>query len=234
MGSFRSIAVTMVTLFGLAAMTDPAAAGRCHWGSTLPESYSALKLGIYSPRSTGAPDGFYGGLEFGFSVSPRFDLGVTGDLFHRSRSAGTRAFDDFDPPYDLPVDGSVNATASSTNLGMLGLGARLRFPFDGGGPAPFVSGGLLLQILHLSSLERVEIGGGYLEERERSDTFAGVGWHAGGGVDLPLDGRIGFLAELGYVHARPTKELNEPGYVPVTLRANASGYYLRGGLRISY
>ncbi len=220
-------------LVGTVVTTSSALADR-YWRCNRTESYSALKLGVYSPTATGAPDGFFGGLEGGVALSPQLDVGLTGDYFYRGRSAGPVESANGGPPYDIPVHESFDMGSSSVHLAMLGVGGRLRFPVGLNGPAPFVQGGILFQLLHLTSMELEELGGNRYREVERSDTFWGFGWQAGAGMDIPLDGRTGLVAEFGYVHAEPQKTIDEPGYVRTTLTAEAGGAFVRGGVRFSY
>ena len=114
MRPLRFATLALAALAGLLMTAEPALSGRCGF-CDLGRSYSVLKLGLYSPEAAGAPDGFFGGLEYGISFSPSFDIGVTGDYYYRSRRAGETVFPELDPPYDLPVHGSIDRTSSSVH-----------------------------------------------------------------------------------------------------------------------
>jgi hypothetical protein len=131
-----------------------------------------------------------------------------------------------DGPYDIPVDGEVSRFESSTHLGAFGGTARVRFPSKGFTPVPFVEGGLAAQLLHLRAPVDSEFG----HHNTQSDTFAGWGWHLGGGLEVPVGPQASVLGEFGWNHAEPTKEEEYQGSL-VTLRANASGAYARLGVR---
>jgi hypothetical protein len=237
--STRKLAWVLAAASVAVLAVEPCQAGRRHRHARgfvpLGRSYSALKLGVYSPEAEGAPDAFSGGIELGLELAPSFDLGLTGDYVHRSRRSGRAVLPVVEAPYDIPVEGTMDGVSSSVHLGQVGAIARLRVPLAPAGPSPFVQAGVLLQVLHLSATERVEgedAFGAWWEERTFSDTFTGIGWQLGGGVDIPLDRRVGLLAEAGYERAEPTKEADGPEFGTYT--AKASGFYLRGGVRIGY
>lgn len=222
----------------VATVVEPADAGH-RWHRPLdirPEA--SFKLGVYDPKE-GVGSGVFGGLELAGRPSEHFSLGVTGDYFYRGTESRTDAFIESDNPYDFPVETTVSEFVSSSHLAMLGVVGRLRFPTGRGGPTPFVQGGLLAQLLHLRASGRDVDGGlpgsgrSHRDDDVVSDTFTGLGWHVGAGVDQPLDGRVALTGELGYLYAEPTKTAQDWDD-SVTYRALASGVYARAGLRVTY
>ena len=217
---------------GLVAVMMAAAAPADADGTWPPKPiplHTTLKLGVYSPES--ANDGIFAGLELGPSVSSLFEGALTLDYFHHSNEIPAGPAEDVENPYGIPIDESSTGTKSSVHLGMLGLLGRLRMPLGRVGPVPFIQGGATVQLLHLTYTDNPE-GGTYPDDAiNRSDTFAGIGWFVGGGVEQPIDSRLSFVGEFGYNHAEPSKDIEQRGLPPVTLTAHADGVYLRAGLR---
>jgi opacity protein-like surface antigen len=193
------------------------------------ESTSTLvKGGVYSPDAEGAPDGIFGGVEHAARIAPTFEMGAALDYFYRRRSSPPHLFEDDGHPYDIPIEGEASEFASSTHLASLGLNGRLLLPLGDRGPSPFVEAGLALQVLHLRARDE-----GGRSDRIQSDTFGGIGWHVGAGVEQPLGHSVSLLGEAGWSHAEPRKEIEEDGR-SVTYTAMASGGYIRAGLRFTH
>lgn len=210
----------------VATLVAPAADAGHRRPALSQRSAISLKAGLYDPDAERASEGFFGGIEYAALVAPVLELGIGADYFYRSRHEHEGVVAD-EGPYDIPVEGEFSRFESSTHLGAFGGTARLRFPSRSFTPVPFFEGGLAAQILHLRAPIETEFG----HERTQSDTFAGWGWHVGGGVEVPVGGRAALLGELGWNHAEPTREEEIDGSFR-TLRALASGTYARLGVRI--
>lgn len=216
-----------------AALAPPADAGRGYGIRALVSSYSTFKVGAYSPTATGAGDGLYLGAEFGVVTAPQLEFGLTADYMYRGSSRGGSTIQ-IDTSYDIPVEEVIDASSSNTHLGMLGAVARLRFTPKGSGFSPYVSGGVLLQLLHLNATTHFE-DGPFSGSVSESDTFAGIGYQLGGGLDIALSPSTALVTEAGYVWAEPTKKVDVDYYdTSATFRAKASGVMVRGGFRVRY
>lgn len=236
MSARASLAAAIFTTLGaLAALSAPVRAdGWRHPGLFRPEA--TFKLGVYDP-SEGVGSGVFGGVELSARASRHFSIGLTGDYFYRGTETRSDAFIETENPYDIPVESSLSEFVSSSHLAMLGVTGRLRMPLGPDGPAPFVQGGLLAQLLHLrASGAGIDGDGGLGRHHDGdvvSDTFTGIGWHVGGGIEQPLDARVGLVGEAGYLFAEPTKQESD-WQETITYRALASGYYARAGVSVRY
>jgi hypothetical protein len=217
--------VATVAVLGAACLVVPPAEAGHRLPGLCERSAISLKAGLYDPDAGRASEGFFGGIEYASRVTPLFELGIGADYFYRSRRDRDGLVEG-DGPYDIPVEGEVSHFESSTHLGAFGGTARLRFPSKSFSPVPFFEGGLAAQILHLRAPIETEFG----HERTQSDTFAGWGWHVGGGLEVPIGRQAALLGEVGWNHAEPTREEEIDGTV-TTLRALASGTYGRLGVR---
>jgi len=211
----------------------PGVASARHWHSWAEGTVTSVKLGAYDPSAAGADGGIYGGLELATRSAETFEFGFTTDYFYRSRYSSSGDAEDLDGPYDIPIEASTNAYASSVHLLRLGVVGRMRFPTGRTGPVPFAEGGLSWNILHLRAADGDALHYSGHVDRIAHDTFFGLGWHLGGGIEQPIDDQASLFGEAGYVRSQPHKE-DDDGFTTIRYTARASGTYLRGGVRFQY
>lgn len=196
-----------------------------HW--TRPESYMLFKGG---GLFVAEDDGLYLGVEVGGSVDNVVDFGVSLDYFHRSSSERVTLGDtQFE---DLPVELVATLDESSAHLVPLGLTLRVHLPFGGRTFAPFVSGTVAYETLFLNNIGDPSSEDPVQRLLDEDETFNGVGWQAAAGLDMRLSANLGIYGELGLHRSSPGKEVLYEG-LPVDLKVNLDGAFLRGGLRFN-
>ncbi|MFQ5600722.1 MAG: hypothetical protein ACE5G2_09210 [Candidatus Krumholzibacteriia bacterium] len=193
-----------------------------------PESYLILKGGGLHVSEDPSTDGVYLGLELGGSVEDVVDIGFSVDYFHRSSSEMLVLQES--EVEDLPFRLVATLDESAVHLVPIGLTMRVRIPLAGDRVTPFVSGTIAYEALFLEnpSTEDPDLQG-ILEEDE---TFTGFGWQAAAGVDVGLSPSFGLFGEVGLHRSSPSREIELDG-VPVDLKVDLDGAFLRGGLRVT-
>ena len=205
--------------------TRPHRRGSRRWAH--PESYMILKGG---GLFVAEKDGLYLGVEVGGSVDDVVDVGVSLDYFHRSTSERVRLADtQFE---DLPVEVVATLDQSSAHLVPLGLTLRVRLPFGGDTFAPFVSGTAAYETLFLNNVGDPNSEDPIQRLLDEDETFSGFGWQAAAGLDLRLSPTLGVYGEIGMHRSSPGTEIDYQG-LPVDLKVDLDGAFLRGGLRLS-
>jgi hypothetical protein len=207
----------------------PAAEPWRHRG--VPGGYAALKAGGYGLDAATVPDDGLGslflGAEAGASPSPFVQLGFTMDWLRRRDASG--AVLPIDAPFELPVEGILPSSGSSTDLIPIGGIVRVRFPMGDGRFVPFLAGQLTYDLLRLEHRE-VATDGSSLQVVEQTDYFHGAGTSVALGLEAMLDPNVGLLFEVGTHDSEPSKEIEIQG-VPVDGRVDAGGEFLRFGVR---
>jgi hypothetical protein len=208
------------------------AVGRAHFGHS-PFGASALTLtaGRYDPEADRAESATVFGIEASRYMYPLFEIGFAGEFFYADRDGAPIRFD-FDDRYPIPVESQARTFHSSAHFGQGGIAARFRRPMLVFGPTPFLRGGVFLQLLH-QRITRAPVGDDRRMESD-SETFAGLGWQLGAGIDQPLDRRVSLLGELGYTRAELGKPFDPDHDGEVRRVARASGFYVRAGLQLRH
>lgn len=198
------------------------------------ESYTVLKVGGYGLDSLDPGQelnsGLFLGAEVGVAATRFVEVGMSFDWLHRGQSVDDRF--PLDSPYDLPIEGRIDLTGSSTDLVPLGGVVRVRFPVADGTFAPFVAGQLTYDILRLQYHERLEQGNSTVLASQ-SDYFHGPGGTLSVGVEARLDPRFGVLFEVGTHESEPAKNLIVDG-TPVRGYVVADGEFARIGMRLGF
>ena len=175
-------------------------------------------------------DGLYLGVEVGASIDAVLDFGISLDYFHRSStervSLGDTQFE------DLPVEVVATLDESSAHLVPLGVTLRLHLPFGGETFAPFVSGTASYEALFLNNIGDPSSDDPIQQLLDEDETFSGFGWQATAGLGIRLSPSLGIFGELGVHRSSPSKEIGYLG-LPVDLKVDLDGAFLRGGLRLS-
>jgi hypothetical protein len=197
--------------------------------STQPESYLILKGGgmYVAEEST---NGVFLGFELGGAVEDVLDVGFSIDYFYRSTSQmdvlqETR----FE---ELPVQVVATTEKTAAHLVPLGLTLRVRLPVGGDALSPFISGTLAYEALFLENIGDPDSDDPVLRALEQNETFTGFGWQAAAGLDIKLSPSLGLFGEVGMHRSSPKMEVEMDG-VPVDLKVDLDGGFLRGGLRIA-
>jgi hypothetical protein len=172
----------------------------------------------------------YLGLEAGGTVDDMVDFGVSLDYFHRRSSEritlGETQFE------DLPVEIVATLDESSAHLVPLGLTMRVHLPFGGRTFAPFISGTAAYETLFLNNIGDPNSDEPIQRLLDEDETFSGFGWQASAGLDMRLSANLGIYGEIGIHRSSPNKEIEYQG-LPVDLKVDLDGTFLRGGLRFS-
>jgi hypothetical protein len=232
--SARTWTLPLLTL-ALSA-TSAAAWNGCppSYGGSTPAGYSSFKIGGYGLDSPGAPGDLDGGIflgtEVGVSPNPWVDIGFTMDWYRRQHEDGDVIL--IDAPYEIPIEGRIQGSGSSTNLIPLGGVVRLRIPVGDGRIAPFVSAGVSWDILRLHRRD-VDLSSGGATIYETTDYFHGPGGTVALGLEASPAPGVAFVLEVGAHGSEPSKELNVNG-LPVQAHANADGEFARIGLRLGF
>lgn len=190
-----------------------------------PESYMVLKGG---GLFVAEQDGLYFGVEAGGSFDDVLDFGISLDYHYRSSadhmSLGTTNFE------DLPVEVVATLDESSAHLVPIGMTARVRLPIGGEAFAPFISGTVSYETLFLHNVGDPFADDPILRALEQDERFSGFGWQAAAGMDMRLSPRFALFGEVGMHRSSPSLEILYDG-VPVDLKVDLDGAFLRGGLR---
>ena len=188
------------------------------------ESYLALKGGGLRLGDDPTTDGVFLGLEVGGAIEKVFEVGFSVDYYYRN----TENFLVLDQSRvaQLPVQ-VVSSEHTSAHLLPLGLSLRLRLP-TGDTISPFVSTTLAYEMLFLDNLGGS--GDPWLEALATDETFTGWGVQTAAGLGVRLAPAVGLFAEGGYHWGSPSQDYVING-LPVELRVNMDGPFLRGGLR---
>lgn len=198
------------------------------------EGYTTIKAGGYSlDRTVEGVDGLEGifvGAEAGISPSPFLQLGMSVDWLRRRE--GTKESLVIDAPYELPVNGEVRVSGTSTDLVPFGGVVRVQYPVAMGRFVPYLAGHLTLDTLRLEYHELLHEGTAYALAQE-SDYFFGVGTTIALGVEAKVDQSFGFLFEAGVHDSKPEKDLVVDG-VPVTGVVDAGGEFVRLGMSFGF
>jgi len=192
------------------------------------DTYALLKGGALYVPDGGGTNGLYLGLEVGGGIERFLDVGLCVDYFHRQSRDLEVLFDSRD--YQFPVHATITNFESSADLVPLGVTMRLKLPVASGPVAPFVSGTLAYEILHLGLFERNAPPRPYADILGDSETFTGFGWQAAAGVEVALSSTLGIYGEAGLHRSSPSQSAQVDG-VPVDLRVDLDGAFLRAGLR---
>lgn len=198
-------------------------------GRNARDTYLLVKGGGLYVADGGGTDGMYFGLEIGGDVERVLDLGLCVDYFHKRTRDLAVLFDS--DAYQFPVHATITNFESSADFVPLGVTARLKLPVGGGAVVPFGSGTLAYEILHLGLTERNRPPRPYLDLLGDSETFTGFGWQAAAGVQVTMSSSIGIFGELGLHRSSPSQSAEANG-VPVDLKVDLDGAFLRAGLRI--
>jgi hypothetical protein len=200
------------------------------WGAPA-GGYAAFKAGGYGLDAATVPDEGLGslflGAEAGASPSPFVQIGFTMDWLRRRDAQGGVL--PIDAPFELPVEGVIESSGSSTDLIPFGGVVRVRFPVGDGRLVPFLSGQLTYDILRLEH-RSIESDGSTIAVHEQTEYFHGTGTSVALGLEAMLDPHVGLLFEVGTHDSEPSRELNISG-VPVDGRVDAGGEFLRFGVR---
>lgn len=187
------------------------------------ESYMTLKGGGLRVGEDPATDGLFLGFEAGTSLEKVFEVGFSIDYYYQS-TENVLVLDESDFTH-LPLQ-MVALDRAAAHLVPLGLTLRLRLPF--GVLSPFVSTTLAYEMLFLDN-----VGGSgdpWLEALAEDETFTGFGCQAAAGLGIRLSPAVGLFGEAGYHWGAPGQGYLLGG-VPVDVRVNMDGPFLRGGLR---
>lgn len=192
-----------------------------------PESYVILKGGGLRVGEDPATDGVFLGFEVGGVVENVLEIGFSTDYFYRSSEIihfeTSSRFD------TLPVD-LVAYDRTSAHLVPLGLTLRLVLPFAGDVLRPFVSATAAYEMLYLENSAAFDPNDPVLGWLAQEETFTGFGWQASAGARLRVSPSVGLFGEVGYHDSSPSQRYLVDG-IPVDLRVDLSGPFLRGGLR---
>jgi hypothetical protein len=220
-----------IVVAGLLLVPSDAVGGARRGCGPSGESALTLTAGRYDPDAERAESATVFGIEGSRYMYPLFEIGFAGEFFYADRD-GAPIFFDVDERYPIPVESDVRTFHSSARFGQAGIAARLRLPMLVFGPTPFLRGGMFLQLLHqrithapVEDVRRME---------SDSETFAGLGWQLGAGIDQPLDRHVSLLGELGYTHAELGKPFDPDHDGEVRRVARASGLYVRAGLQLRH
>lgn len=190
-----------------------------------PESYMILKGG---GLFVAEQDGLYFGIEAGGSFDDVVDFGISLDYHYRSSaehiSLGTTNFE------DLPVEVVATLDESSAHLVPIGMTLRVRLPIGGEAFAPFISGTASYETLFLNNVGDPFADDPILRVLEQDERFSGFGWQAAAGMDMRLSPRFALFGEVGMHRSSPSLEILYDD-VPVDLKVDLDGAFLRGGLR---
>jgi len=192
-----------------------------------PETYTLLKGGGLRVGEDPATEGLFLGFEVGGVVENVLEIGFSTDYFYRSSE--TVRFYSESSIDALPVE-LVAFERTSAHLVPLGLTMRLVLPFAGEVLRPFVSGTVSYEMLFLENAAAFDPNDPVLGWLARDETFTGFGWQAAAGARLRLAPSVGLFGEVGYHDSAPSQRYLVDG-LPVDLKVDVSGPFLRGGLR---
>ena len=190
------------------------------------QSYLALKGGGLRVGEDSATDGLFLGFEVGGSLENVFEIGFSADYYYRStENTLVHAHSDFQ---DLPLQ-VVESDHTSAHLLPLGVTMRLRLPVSQS-VSPFVSGTLAYEMLFLENVGGGGTGDPLLDALAEDETFTGFGWQAAAGLGIRLAPTVGLFGEAGYHWGSPSQGFVIDG-IPVDLKVDMDGAFVRGGLR---
>ncbi|MGQ0721813.1 MAG: outer membrane beta-barrel protein [Candidatus Eiseniibacteriota bacterium] len=160
--------------------------------------YAAFKAGGYGLDAATVPDEGLGslflGAEAGATPSPFVQIGFTLDWLRRRDAQGGVL--PIDAPFELPVEGVIESSGSSTDLIPFGGIVRVRFPVSDGRLVPFLAGQLTYDILRLEH-RSIESDGTTIAVHEQTEYFHGTGTSIALGLEAMLDRNVGLLFEVG-------------------------------------
>ena len=190
------------------------------------QSYLALKGGGLRVGEDSATDGLFLGFEVGGSLQNVFEIGFSADYYYRSTdNALVLSQSNFE---NLPLQ-VVESDHTSAHLLPLGVTLRLRLPVSET-VSPFISTTLAYEMLFLENVGGGGTGDPLLDALAEDETFTGFGWQAAAGLGIRLAPAVGLFGEAGYHWGSPSQGFLIQG-VPVDLKVNMDGAFVRGGLR---
>ena len=190
------------------------------------ESYLALKGGGLRVGEDSATDGLFLGFEVGGSLQNVFEIGFSADYYYRSTdNVLVLSQANFE---NLPLQ-VVESDHTSAHLLPLGVTLRLRLPVSET-VSPFVSTTLSYEMLFLENVGGGGTGDPLRDALAEDETFTGFGWQAAAGLGIRLAPAVGLFGEAGYHWGSPSQGFLIQG-VPVDLKVDMDGAFVRGGLR---
>jgi hypothetical protein len=200
---------------------------RSVWAPRALERYLTLKGGGLVLDGL---EGSYFGIEGGATANEIFDLGFSIDWFrHRDRTT-TRVLDTGDG-FQPPIRAEITTFENGADFVPFGVTLRLQLPLRGARVRPYVAGTLGYEILYLQFSNSEAGSPPYGLKLGRSETLYGSMWQAAAGVAVDLGQDVELLGEVGMHAGSPSREARLDG-VPVDLRVDLDGAYLRAGVRI--
>jgi hypothetical protein len=200
---------------------------RSVWAPRALERYMALNGGGLALDGI---EGSYFGIEGGATANGIFDFGFSVDWFrHRDRT--TVRVLDTGGGFQPPIHAEITTFENGADFVPFGVTVRLQVPLRGARVRPYVAGTLGYEILYLQFSDSEAGTPLYDPKLGRSETLYGSMWQAAAGVAVDLGRDVELLGEVGMHAGSPTREARLDG-VPVDLRVDLEGAFLRAGVRI--
>ncbi len=178
----------------------------------------------------GEAEGLFLGVEAGGTIDDILDFGISLDYFHRSTAERVTLRDTHLD--DLPVEVVTTLHESSAHLVPIGLTLRVLLPLGGDTFLPFIAATASYETLFVDNVGDPASDDPILRLLDDNETFSGFGWQASAGLDLLLSPNLSAYGELGMHQSSPSRQLHDAG-LPVDLKVDLDGAFLRGGLRFS-